>query len=119
MAACSELIRWTFSIAGLANLANGVPSPILAQTSMERYLIGFAVGNTTCPISLNTTIGNVEQVRIYAPAGSSFIDCTRLLQNGSDNGLSFVANGAASAAVSYTIVWADAPPGILSTQVRV
>lgn len=94
---------------GVIGLVNGVPSAILAQAPVIRVVLAFSVGNTTCPISLNTAGGGVELVRLYQPAASGVMGDLVLQLQQADNGLALVAHGADSASVSYTVVYAEPP----------
>jgi hypothetical protein len=102
-------------------LLNGVPTTIIPSSTplgTLRYLLGFAAGNTTCPISLILTTTSFEYARIYAPSTTSFIHLYQLIQTDDLNALDLLANGAASAAVAYTVWFADVPPNILSNTVQ-
>lgn len=113
-----ELAPNVTSFGGIIALADGVPSSILAtNTAIERWLLLYSVGNTTCPISLRTVIGNIELCRIYAPTQTVYMPVERLLPN-ADNGLALVAHGAASGSVSYTIVYAPDALRIVSGKLR-
>lgn len=106
MPAFREIAPNVLSVSGVIALVNAVPSPVLAAIALDRYLIAYSVGNTTCPISLNQTVSGTELARIYAPTGTIQIDLTRWIQ-GADNGLSLIAQGVNSGAVSYTIIFAN------------
>ena len=91
---------------------------------MNRYIIAFYVGNFTntvyTAIELQTLVAGsvLAKVTPWVPTSGGLFP--RLIQNGADNGLRISNVGAGAAqTVSWCVIYADAPPGILSTQVRV
>lgn len=99
---------------GVIALVNGVATLLLAGTTLERWIFAFAVGNTTCPISLQVTAGS-ELCRIFAPTSSvQFIIGGRRIAPDAAN-LTVTAQGVDSPSVSYTLVYADCSRGTIES----
>lgn len=113
MSAPLLLLQYVRTKSGLISLANGVPQVFLAALSnaAERYLFAVAFGNTTCPISIAYSGG--ELARVYNPY-TTFVPLygRRILPPNTQ--ITIVANGADSTAVSYTLVYADTPANVVT-----
>jgi hypothetical protein len=103
------LLPFVTTKSDVIGLALNTPVQILAATGRERWIIAFSVGNSTCPISIES---GAEVARIYGPGETCQVLICRKL--GAPVGaLTMTANGAASPAVSYTLVYADAPNNVV------
>lgn len=117
----SRIAPWTLAQCGQVSLATpGTSAVLLAAVAagMNRWVLGFAVGNTTNAaydaLQLETSPGGIQLCRLTPWIPSAAMSFARQLT--SETALRISTFGVANLGqdFQYTIIYADTPPNVLS-----